>query len=543
MILDVGDGFLQKLEYENASDLVGYPIAIIVPPCYRKNHDKIVKQTFRQALMLENDKNTTFTFSRRARQMYVLTGTGATEAVNLSVYIDTTKHRAVITLSTISPSRPSAPAGCPALQLRSSSVLNKHSDTDHSAHQTRHMRLMHQLRTPCQSALLASQWLQTCSEQMSGDCKESKDISEIVGTLNGAIQQILRVIDDDELSMGSMTRENNVTRILKEMVDVNLSLAKPNMIVSLAIMRNIPPLMIDRSAFRIVSQNIVENALKFTTIGNVVIRLRMEGGDLVMSVSDTGLGASVIGGKTCKLLTDGWANRHVRQQDELWTICDVPNPGKHSRVSSKCDSDVTTHVSTQSTGLGWKSIRTAIKIASCQVKVFSEIDVGTHIVAKFITAPVRNVRLKKRKKIQSDTSFSQENQSNQPDDHPTLLIVDDSVLTLKMMSRIVTTKFPQLNVMTAVSGKIALSMLKQQRFIAVITDNFMVPNGLTGIDLMRAIDKRASLQYLHRKVVLFSGNDVIVPQPKPACMFGQWRKPVTTDTLGEFLSGILSSSQ
>jgi len=152
----------------------------------------------------------------------------------------------------------------------------------------------HQLKTP----ITAIKWnIETLADATFGRLtKKQRTIVEDVQEID---RRLLELIDDllraSRIDLGSVSFEPVLTSIteisdgvLKEFV---AQAKEKNIRITKKYERRFPKLTVDVTAMRIVFQNLISNAIKYTPKdGEVTVTLRREGAQAIISVTDTGYG-------------------------------------------------------------------------------------------------------------------------------------------------------------------------------------------------------------------------------------------------------------
>jgi signal transduction histidine kinase len=152
--------------------------------------------------------------------------------------------------------------------------------------------MSHELRTPLNSILGFSEVLQ------SGDNLTDKQL-RWAGNIQTSGQQLLNLINDI-LDLAKMEAGKMQVRpesfALAEVADRELTMFRPTAEKKNIDLRNqldpgLPPLRQDPTKLRQILTNLLSNAIKFTPEGGrVLLKAEADGGELVLTVADTGVG-------------------------------------------------------------------------------------------------------------------------------------------------------------------------------------------------------------------------------------------------------------
>ncbi|USG67902.1 ATP-binding protein [Brevibacillus ruminantium] len=235
---------------------------------------------------------------------------------------------------------------------------------------------------------------------------------------------------------------------------------------------NFPAIVADENRFTQILFNLLHNAVKYTHEGSVTLQATKESGMAIISVIDTGIGMDEETRKRIFLPYEQGRNdvtlggiglglSIVKQLVELHggtiEVYAEPDKGSHFRFSIPMAQE-----SDQSTAT---SIHLAEQMAQREISV---------------TAPL------------SSNDAQLDGRLNIPEDRLAILAVDDDPVNLQILRNILSTE--EYEIITATSGKEALSMLEQREWDLVITD-VMMPN-ISGYELTRLIRERYSLSEL-----------------------------------------------
>ncbi|MBT9372128.1 hybrid sensor histidine kinase/response regulator [Rhizobium sp. CSW-27] len=157
---------------------------------------------------------------------------------------------------------------------------------------TRHMAtVVHELRTPLTGILGMSHLL----EQTSLTLEQKNYINGIHQAGLAMAQLVDDLLDYATLQAGRFrlnSRAENLRQLLESVVEMLAPRAHEKSIeIGATVAFDVPTLMdFDPARLRQVLFNVIGNAVKFTTSGGVLARVAMDGGDVVITVADTGPG-------------------------------------------------------------------------------------------------------------------------------------------------------------------------------------------------------------------------------------------------------------
>jgi len=153
--------------------------------------------------------------------------------------------------------------------------------------------MSHELRTPLNSVLALSRVLAVHgAKRLTDEERSYLDIIERNGRhLLALINDILDLAKIESGRQDLYYEETSLPGIAAEVVDGLAVIAREKGIeLSLVPEGSLPPVVIDVKRLRQILQNLIGNAVKFTSEGSVIVRLRAENAHLVVDVEDTGIG-------------------------------------------------------------------------------------------------------------------------------------------------------------------------------------------------------------------------------------------------------------
>ncbi len=149
----------------------------------------------------------------------------------------------------------------------------------------------HELRTPL-NAIIGFSRVMLKAGGLSGDQEE--DLAAIHANGMHLLDLISDVLDFSKIEFGTVGLEK-VPVAIDELIEECVRTTEPlirgrELKISQEIEPGLPPVRADRTKIRQVLLNLLSNAVKFTPAGAVTVRARADGGRLVVSVQDTGVG-------------------------------------------------------------------------------------------------------------------------------------------------------------------------------------------------------------------------------------------------------------
>ncbi len=155
--------------------------------------------------------------------------------------------------------------------------------------------MSHELRTPLNAIIGFSEGLLDRTDQHQLNDHQKDRIARILQSGQHLLNLINNILDIAKIEAGKT--ELDITtfdmRLLAEEVGSvveALVAEKPDVVFSLDVERDLPPLISDRSKVKQILLNLVSNAVKFTVRGHVALRVRCVDDHLEMTIEDTGIG-------------------------------------------------------------------------------------------------------------------------------------------------------------------------------------------------------------------------------------------------------------
>lgn len=234
-----------------------------------------------------------------------------------------------------------------------------------------------------------------------------------------------------------------------------------------AIPDTFPPVVADENRLTQILFNLLHNAVKYTNEGSITLQASIEHGAAKISIIDTGIGI----------------DEETRQRIFL--------------PYEQGNADITR--TSGGIGLGLSITKQLVKLHGGLLEVQSASGQGSQFsftlpLADGAVPECAEPKKSTYQEIAVTTSLaksksSPEEQSSPSADRPCILAVDDDPINLTILVNILSSE--QYEIVTATSGKEALSLLNQREWDLVISD-VMMPN-MSGYELARLIRERFSL--------------------------------------------------
>ncbi|HXG03712.1 MAG TPA: ATP-binding protein [Candidatus Binatia bacterium] len=151
----------------------------------------------------------------------------------------------------------------------------------------------HELRTPLNSIIGFSKVL---LNRLDGELNERQEayVRSVHNSSQHLLQLINSILDISSIEAGRLRLEQSefaLPPLIDECVEASLPLMRGKPLrLERDVPADLPPVSGDRTRIRQVLLNLLSNAVKFTPVGRIVVRARLEGSVLHVSVADTGVG-------------------------------------------------------------------------------------------------------------------------------------------------------------------------------------------------------------------------------------------------------------
>lgn len=175
-------------------------------------------------------------------------------------------------------------------KLQESNIKIKESDRLKSEFLT---RMSHELRTPLNAILGFSGILLSGIE---GDLSEpvKDDVKRIENSGKHLLNLINNILDLSKIESGKMELHKeyvDIKDIIQEVISTTVSLVKEKGLdIKEEIDQDIPLIFVDKTRISQVIMNLISNAIKFTEAGYITVQARNREKEILLSISDTGIG-------------------------------------------------------------------------------------------------------------------------------------------------------------------------------------------------------------------------------------------------------------
>ncbi len=340
-------------------------------------------------------------------------------------------------------------------------------------------KMSHEFRTPLNAILGMNEIIRRESQ--------NEKIEECTGHIEESAQSLLSMINEilDYSKLGSgnfQIREENydLRKLMEEIEHMFKEQAeKKKLVFTTAITPTCPCNLIgDERHIRSIIINLVSNAIKYTEKGSVTVIAGWDNNELIISVSDTGIG--------------------IKEED-------IP---KMFKKFSRADLEYNKTI--EGTGLGLSIVKELLEQTGGKINVNSTYGQGSTFIADI------------PQKIQTEEILKEGESIIAPDLN--VLVVDDTQLNLDVMVEVL--KPTQLKINTALSGMEALEKLRENSYDIIFLDARMPE--MSGLEAFKAMQKEnlingakivmltADITQENRTSALKAGINEYLEKPVPA---------------------------
>lgn len=150
----------------------------------------------------------------------------------------------------------------------------------------------HELKTPITGLRLLAEAL---SDSIKEEREEAAYFAEVIkdetGRLASFVEKLMDLARLDAYNLDCSFEPVSVSDVIEEVVSFCEPLAKEKKLnLNVDLSGDLPPMIGDRGQLRMLFQNLIENAIKYTARGSVTVSAERSGRDIEVRVSDTGIG-------------------------------------------------------------------------------------------------------------------------------------------------------------------------------------------------------------------------------------------------------------
>jgi CheY-like chemotaxis protein len=355
----------------------------------------------------------------------------------------------------------------------------------------------HELRTPMNAILGLNGILRNEVSQRPEDV-------EVVDHIRRSTEQLLQVVNDildfSQLQAGKLTLREEPFYLHGVLVEIlagyeikakakGLNLTLDVQAVHGAWVRG------DKQRLTQVLKNLLDNALKFTAQGGILIRVQNVSGGVLFEVEDTGIGIA------------------ADRQQQIFQRFEY--------------ADVQTNRLYGGTGLGLSICESLVRLQGGHIGVSSAPGHGARF---WFQLPMRNV-------AKQDISVSADWLKQIKERELKILIVDDNAVNLLVARMMLKKCLPNCEVLEATGGRDALEKLSQEGFDLILMD--MVMPDMDGMQVTQMVRKNFSAPKCHTPILALtaSANPVDHDRCLSAGMDDVVQKPLDAEQLMAKISG------
>jgi signal transduction histidine kinase/ActR/RegA family two-component response regulator len=226
----------------------------------------------------------------------------------------------------------------------------------------------------------------------------------------------------------------------------------------------------DRQRLVQVLKNLLDNAIKFTSQGEIVLRVQAVGGGVLFEVQDTGIGIA---------------------------------PDRQQQIFKGFEhADVQTNRQYGGTGLGLSICESLVRLQGGTIGVSSVLGQGARF---WFQLPLRSVAVKEAK-------AAAEIARTLVDKPIRILLVDDNAVNLLVARMMLKKCFPKADIVDANSGAVALEKLREHPFDLVLMD--MVMPEMDGLEVTRALRREFPAPVRHVPILALTASANPVDQDR-----------------------------
>lgn len=322
----------------------------------------------------------------------------------------------------------------------------------------------HELRTPMNAILGLNGILRSELEARPED-------AAVVDHIRRSTEQLLQVVNDildfSQLQAGKLTLHEEEFALRETLAGIMLTYEKKALVKNITL--NLEASAVhsmwvkgDRQRLKQVLNNLLDNAIKFTASGSVVLRAQAVGGGVLFEVQDSGIG----------IATD--------RQKQIF------NGFEHA--------DVQTNRQYGGTGLGLSICERLVNLQGGTIGVSSAQGQGSRF---WFQLPLRSVAVK-------EAQAAAEMARVLVDKPIQILLVDDNAVNLLVARMMLTKCFPKAHIVEASSGAMALEKLREHTFDLTLMD--MVMPEMDGMQATQILRKEFAAPACHMPVLALTAS-------------------------------------
>ncbi len=308
--------------------------------------------------------------------------------------------------------------------------------------------MSHELRTPLNGILGFSSLLQEELDEKPELKKMAEAVQRSGNRLLDTLNLILNISKLEAEKLDINLREMNIIPLLREVYNLFIPAAeKKKLLLEIYVENDEIFCSIDESLFVGIINNLVNNAIKYTYEGKVIIKASVENNSVIIKVIDSGIGIP------------------EEMQELIWEEFRQVSEGFSRRF--------------EGTGLGLTIAKKYTELLNGKIFVKSKLDVGSTFIVEFpLSAKEGEEYVPKITKQQTKDLNQQEVEKKYK-----LLYIEDDEDTIDVISLMMRDYF---NLDTANNAEAALSKVNTQNYDAILMD-VNLGRGIDGIQLTQII--------------------------------------------------------
>ncbi|MEG0261132.1 MAG: ATP-binding protein [Lysinibacillus sp.] len=333
----------------------------------------------------------------------------------------------------------------------------------------------HELRNPLHGIInIAQTMLEKGDDKLDATNKGNLELLLTIGNhMSFMLNDLLDLVRVKEKTLRLQKKPINIWSVVTGVSDMSRFMLQGKPVELLVLIpKDLPFVMADENRLIQIFSNLLHNAIKFTDTGSITINAVVQGENLVISITDTGIGIK-------PSMVENIFDPYEQVDSSITSMS-----GGLGLGLSICQELVTLHGGTisLSTKVGEGSTFTfSLPIAQGDI----EVDTSTNNDMIFSNYTMLS-------KFEGDIAATVPKESKLVTSRPRILVVDDDAVNLRVLVNVLSTE--QYDIETALSGFDALEKLEDTNFDLLISD-IMMPH-MSGYELARRVRERYSIAEL-----------------------------------------------
>ncbi|MEG0451101.1 MAG: ATP-binding protein [Lysinibacillus sp.] len=333
----------------------------------------------------------------------------------------------------------------------------------------------HELRNPLHGIInIAQTMLEKGDDKLDATNKGNLELLLTIGNhMSFMLNDLLDLVRVKEKTLRLQKKPIDIRSVVTGVSDMSRFMLQGKPVELLVLIpKDLPFVMADENRLIQIFSNLLHNAIKFTDTGSITINAVVQGENLVISITDTGIGIK-------PSMVENIFDPYEQVDSSITSMS-----GGLGLGLSICQELVTLHGGTisLSTKVGEGSTFTfSLPIAQGDI----EVDTSTNNDMIFSNYTMLS-------KFEGDIAATVPKESKLVTSRPRILVVDDDAVNLRVLVNVLSTE--QYDIETALSGFDALEKLEDTNFDLLISD-IMMPH-MSGYELARRVRERYSIAEL-----------------------------------------------